>query len=151
MDLDGYLLHQEHQEYRTYVNQYNQDKLEREMHQRMVIQEQNDDQNLLIAAKSVKYLPRSELNVTQPAFVKQHSALRDIRLGTSSPKIYESGDTRYEEEQENEAADNSPVKMQPISIRTQNLSHAIKGSQASGNITSLNAFVADKETDHDTN
>ena len=116
----------------------------------MIAQEQNDDQNLLIAAKSVKYLPRSELNVTQPTYVKQHSALRDIRLGNSSPKIYESGDTRYEEEQD-ETGDVSPMKMQPISIRTQHISHAIQGSQASGNITSSHAYVADKETDHETN
>ena len=43
------------------------------------------------------------------------------------------------------------MKMQPISIRTQHISHVIQGSQASGNITSSHAYVADKETDHETN
>ena len=39
VDMNGQMRHQEHQEYRTYVDQYNKDKAEREFRERMIAQE----------------------------------------------------------------------------------------------------------------
>ena len=57
--------------------------------------------------------------MTQPTFVRQNSALRDIQLGGTSPEVFETGDTRplYEEEVD-EVTTDSPPKLKPMSANS---------------------------------
>ena len=120
--------------------------------------DQNDDPNqLAIAAKSVKQLPRSEFHVTQPTYVRQNSALRDIQLGSgNSPELFETGDTRLladEEGDEMATAESPGYKMKPMSATsyaTQGVKTNVLMKASSGRETGSMANVAEKETDNET-